>query len=136
LHTVNPISGNVAEVYAEMVVGLGETLASAAAHGSPYRLACDKKSGAVNALAFANFSQASWPNPGGGLRRETVDYSRINLSCEAGALSRLGRRLAAIGFFVEEALGKPQDLEGAVVKDQLYLVQARPQPGLPTGKRM
>ena len=135
LHTVNPISRNAAEVYAEIVAGLGETLASAATRGSPYRLVCDKQSGAVVTLAFANFSQASRPKPGGGLRRETVDYSRLELSCEADARARLGRLLAALGSLVEQALGKPQDIEGAMVEDQVYLVQTRPQPGLLAGSK-
>jgi len=135
LHTVNPLSHNVREVYAEIVVGLGETLVSAATRGSPYRLVCDKDSGAVDTLAFANFSQASRPDAGGGLRREIVDYSRVDLSRDAGARARLGRRFAAIGSLVERAFGKPQDLEGSVVKDRIYLVQARPQQGLAVGKR-
>ena len=130
LHTVNPGNRNAKEVYAEIVVGLGETLASAATRGSAYRLACNTQSGAVITLAFANFSQASRPNSGGGTGRETVDYSRIALSREAAARSRLGRRLAGIGAFVEQVLGKPQHIEGVVVKDQVYLVQVRPQPGL------
>ncbi len=134
LHTVNPITHAVREVYAEIVLGLGETLASAATFGTPYRLTCDKNSAAVNVLAFANFSEATRPNPGGGVRRETVDYSQVDLSGAAGALEKLGRGLSAIGVFVEGALGAPQDIEGAVVKDLVYLVQTRPQQGLPLGK--
>jgi phosphoglucan, water dikinase len=130
LHTVNPINNRTDEVYAEIVVGLGETLASAAIRGSPYRLVCDKASGAATTLAFANFSQASQPNPGGGLRHETADYSRVDLSRDASARQKLGRRLAPIGRFVEEALQRPQDIEGVVVGDRIWLVQARPQPGL------
>jgi len=41
LHTVNPVSHSEQEIYAEIVVGLGETLVSAASHGSPYRFTCD-----------------------------------------------------------------------------------------------
>jgi phosphoglucan, water dikinase len=136
LHTVNPLNHRGQEVYAEIVVGLGDTLASAAIRGSPYRMVCDKHSGSATMLAFANFSQASLPNPGGGLRRETVDYSRVNLSRDASTRQRLGQRLAEVGHFVEEALQKPQDIEGAVVNKQIYLVQARPQPGLPSGKNL
>ena len=131
LHTVDPVRHNAQEVYAEIVVGLGETLVSAATHGTAYRLTCDKRSGAVVTLAFANFGQAARPNPGGGIKRETVDYSRIDLSREAAAREKLGRRLAQIGAFVEQALGKPQDIEGAVVNDEICLVQARAQQGLP-----
>jgi phosphoglucan,water dikinase len=134
LHTVNPINNSAQEVYAEIVVGLGETLASAATHGSPYRLVCDKASGVATTLAFANFSEALRPNPGGGLRHETVDYSRVDLSRDPGARQKLGRRLAAIGRFVEEALQRPQDIEGVVAGDRIWLVQARPQPGLLTAR--
>ena len=47
LHTVNPINHNPLEVYVEIAVGLGETLASAATRGSPYRMVCDRPSGAA-----------------------------------------------------------------------------------------
>ena len=130
LHTANPIDRNPRQVYAELAVGLGETLASAAARGNPYRLVGDKTSGAVTPLAFANFSQGLWPCPTGGLTTKTIDYSRVALSRDAEAWHRLGRRLTAIGRHVEEAFGMPQDIEGAVVGDAIFLVQSRPQQGL------
>ena len=80
LHTVNPINHNLHEAYAEIAVGLGEILASAATPGNPHRMLCDKDSGAATILAFANFSEAIWPNPAGGLIRKTVDYSQVELS--------------------------------------------------------
>jgi phosphoglucan,water dikinase len=130
LHTVNPLDGNPRELYAEVAVGLGETLASGAVRGNPYRFVCDKESGTLRTLAFANFSQALRPAAAGGLLRETVDYSRIPVSCDAEARKELGGRLARIGRQVEEALEGPQDIEGAVVGDEIYLVQARAQQGL------
>ena len=131
LHTVNPINHNPREVYAEIAVGLGETLASAAIRGTPCRMVCDKDSGDATTLAFANFSQALWPDPRGGLMRKTVDYSRISLTIRADARKSLGSRLAAVACLVENALLKPQDIEGALVADEIYLLQARPQQGLP-----
>jgi len=131
LHTVNPINHNPGEVYAEIAVGLGETLASAATRGNPYRMVCDRNSGAATTLAFANFSQALWPDPAGGVAPKIVDYSRIAMSCEADARKRLGSRFASIGQAVEKAFQKPQDIEGVVVGEEIYLVQARPQQGLP-----
>jgi phosphoglucan,water dikinase len=130
LHTVNPLNRNAGEVYAEIAVGLGETLASAGERGNPYRLSCDKITGVTTTLALANFSHALWPNPAGGVRRETVDYSQIELSRDSDARNALGKRLAAVARFVEEAFQKPQDIEGAVVGDEIYLVQSRPQQGL------
>jgi len=131
LHTVNPINHNPLEVYAEIAVGLGETLVSAATRGNPYRIICDRHAGAVTTLAFANFSRALWPDPAGGIVPGIVDYSRIALSCEHDARQRLGRRLASIGQAVENAFRKPQDIEGIGVGEEIYLVQSRPQQGLP-----
>ncbi len=130
LHTVNPLTSNARELYAEIVVGLGETLASAATRGNPYRLVSHKDSGAVTTLAFADFSQALHPKAGGGLRRETVDYAAIDLSRCSEARQRLGAQLASVGAAVERAFGGPQDIEGVVVQGRVYLVQTRPQQGL------
>jgi len=130
LHTVNPINRNHEEAYAELVVGLGETLASAAARGNPYRLICDRHSGAVSTLAFASFSQALWPEPDGGLRRARVNYAQIPLSLQPEARENLGRRLATIAQFVETGFHQPQDIEGVVKGGEIYLVQSRPQQGL------
>jgi phosphoglucan,water dikinase len=130
LHTVNPLDGNPRELYAEVAAGLGETLASGAMPGTPYRFLCDKESGTLRTLAFANFSQALRPAAAGGILRCTLDYSLIPLSCDAEARKELGARLARIGRQVEEALQGPQDIEGAVVGKEIYLVQARPQQGV------
>ena len=130
LHTVNPINQNAREVYVELVAGLGETLASAATRGQPWRLICDKQSGQTTTLAFANFSEALWPNPAGGLARRRVIYSQMALSRDAASRPRLGARLAAIARTVEEGFGRPQDIEGVVAGEDIYLVQSRPQPGI------
>jgi phosphoglucan,water dikinase len=130
LHTVNPLSHNADEVYAEIAVGLGETLASAASPGTPYRLACNKKSGEVQTLAFANFSYALRAASKDGLTRELLDYSRVSLSRETELRTDMGRRLAKVGSVVEIKFGKAQDIEGAIVGNRIYLVQSRSQQGL------
>jgi phosphoglucan,water dikinase len=130
LHTVNPLSHRADEVYAELALGLGETLASAAARGTPYRLVCNKESGDVQTLAFANFSHALLADSRGGVRRELLDYSRVSLSRESESRKDLGRQLAAIGSCVENGFNKAQDIEGAIMGNKIYLVQSRPQQGL------
>jgi phosphoglucan,water dikinase len=130
IHTVNPASLKRDELYAEIVVGLGETLVSATDAGSPYRLCCDKTTGAVKILGFANFSQARRPDAQGGVLGETIDYSQIDLSKEPEGLQALARRLAKICVLVEQTFGAPQDIEGAVAKGQIFLVQSRAQQGL------
>ena len=127
IHTVNPIDHSPNEAYVELAVGLGETLASGKSPGCPYRMLCDKNTGAVRMLAFASFSQALWPDLSVDLRAETIDYSKINLTIDKDFRNRLGSRLGAMSRFVEKALGGPQDIEGLVIDSKIYLVQARPQ---------
>ena len=129
LHTTNPLDGHRGEVYAEIVAGLGETLVSANARGNPYRLVCPKTSAPVRTLAFANFSGALAPADQGLISR-VIDYSQMALSRDASCRDNLGRRLAAIGGTVESALGCPQDIEGVIIGEDIFLVQARPQQGL------
>jgi phosphoglucan,water dikinase len=130
LHTVDPVTQHPQELSAELVVGLGETLVSGANAGTPYRLRCAKKSSAVEIQAFANFSQAAHPARGQGTRRQILDYSKIDLSRDPSRLEQLGQRLCRVGVFIEHSLGAPQDIEGGVVKDRLWVVQSRAQQGL------
>lgn len=130
MHTVNPVNANNDEVYIELAVGLGETLASGEMPGTPYRMICSKRTGSVRMTAFASFSRAVWPDPEGeGVFHQIVDYSRIELSQNKELRDRLGMRLGAVGRFVEEALGRPQDIEGLLRGETIYLVQSRPQQG-------
>jgi phosphoglucan,water dikinase len=130
LHTVNPLNHNADDVYAELAVGLGETLASAASRGTPYRLASNKKSKEVQTLAFANFSHALRAASKIGVSRELLDYSRVPLSRESDLRKEMGRRLAMIGARVENEFGRAQDIEGTIAGNKIYLVQSRPQQGL------
>ena len=115
-----------------MAVGLGEVLASATLLGTPYRMVCDKISGESRILAFANFSCALRPDVAGGTSTARVRYSEMPLSRDLQVAAALGKRLAALARLIEEEFGSPQDIEGAIVGDRMYLVQSRPQQGLGT----
>jgi phosphoglucan,water dikinase len=130
MHTVNPVAQHPDEVYVELAAGLGEALASGKIPGVPYRMVCNKHTGSVCMLAFASFSYAIWPGPSGNLIQKTVDYSRTGLSKDKVFRNRLGGRLGSIGRFVEDSVGTPQDIEGLVLEDKIYLVQSRPQQGV------
>jgi phosphoglucan,water dikinase len=133
LHTTNPINQSKDEVYAELAVGLGETLVSGAERGNPYRLVCNTKTGETTVWAFANFSHALVAAPGNGPAWKSVDYSQVGLSADFAQLKRVGKRIAEIGRFVADAFGAPLDIEGAIVGEDVYLVQARPQQGVRGG---
>ena len=115
---------------AEIAVGLGETLASGA-QGSPWRLEVCQSTGEVKIGAFASLGTALMLRPTAahlGVRAETVDYSAQPLSADAAARNVLGARLAAIGAALEAEYGSPQDIEGTVVGENVFVVQSRPQP--------
>jgi phosphoglucan,water dikinase len=132
MHTANPLTGDREEAMVELAVGLGETLASSRSPGTPYRLLCHRKTGAVRLHCCSTFSVALRPSlgPGAAIVQERLDYSRIALSADPDAGQRLGKRLAQIATFLEERLGRPQDVEGVCVGEEIHLVQARPQQGL------
>jgi len=130
MHTVNPVNRNADEIYLELAVGLGESIASASMKGTPYRLVCNKNTQAVQVLACASFSQAIWPDTISGSVLKNLKYSQISLSKDSVARNELIRRLARIGCLVEQAFGRPQDIEGVVTRKEIFLVQSRPQQGI------
>jgi phosphoglucan,water dikinase len=131
IHTQNPATSNPdsgpEEVYIELAVGMGETLASAATPGSPYRMVYNKKTAETYMLSFASFSHELLPGSPSNVTMKTISYSDVKLSTDRSFRNLIGRRLGAIGHFVEKAFGGPQDIEGVISRDEVYLVQARPQ---------
>jgi phosphoglucan,water dikinase len=129
MHTADPVTGDPDQVWVELAVGLGETLASAAQPGSAYRILCNRKTGEASLRACASFSLALRPAPGQGSKAERIDYARTPLSADPAAAARLGSRLAEIAVFLESAFGGPQDVEGIVAGQDIHIVQTRPQQG-------
>lgn len=127
MHTINPISRNRDEVYIEVAVGLGETLASASFHGSPYRFVFGKGTEEISTLAFVSFSGALQLGRHGKVLRKTEDYSAIALSSDSSLRNRIALSLGRVGTFVEKKVGGSHDIEGAFAEEVIYLVQARPQ---------
>jgi len=118
------------EVYMEIAVGMGETLASAAARGSPYRFAYDKKEAKVREISLANYSVALVPSKDksqpGGLVPKVVDYSQERMTTDPSYRESIVKRLGQLAMLLESKFDGPQDIEGAIVDDTIYLVQARP----------
>ena len=116
---------------AEVAVGLGETSSAAAGErGSPWRRLVDQTSGAVRTSEFASLGKVRMFHAHSahlGVTHEAVDYSREELSLDGVAREALGRRLAAVGAALEAEYGAPQNVEGCVVGEEVYVVQSRPQ---------
>ncbi|GMH42043.1 hypothetical protein BSKO_09962 [Bryopsis sp. KO-2023] len=145
LHTTDPISKNSEFLQAEIAPGIGETLASGA-RGTPWRLLVNKKSGEVETEAFGNFSHILMPSgaegkgrmwkpvdagqsDGSGVVFKVADYSIQPLTIEEDKRDLIGKMLVDVGELLEQKFeGRAQDVEGAIVGNDVYIVQSRPQP--------
>ncbi|XP_042489623.1 phosphoglucan, water dikinase, chloroplastic-like isoform X2 [Macadamia integrifolia] len=131
LHTLSPTDHDHNLVEAEIAPGVGETLASGTC-GTPWRLSSAKFDGKVTTRAFANFSEEmlvrSTGPADGEVIRLIVDYSKKPLTIDPIFRQQLGQRLCSVGFFLERKFGCPQDVEGCLVGEDIFIVQTRPQP--------
>ena len=157
LHTVNPLTGNQNEIYAEVVLGLGETLVGNYP-GRALGVVCRKADLALQIFSFPGKNLGLYGKglifrsdsngedledfAGAGLydsflaeepEYRVLDYTSERLVWQASFREELVRTIARIGLEVEKVLGTPQDIEGAVAGDRFYVVQARPQVGLGQG---
>jgi phosphoglucan,water dikinase len=124
IHTINPITNNNHEVYIEMAVGLGETLASPKQRGSPYRMIYNKEKNTVEILNYASFSYYIKD----GIENVFIKYRNLRLSTDDDYLKSIGISLGRIGVYLENSLDRtPQDIEGGILNDKIYLMQTRPQ---------
>jgi len=155
IHTANPFTGDRHELYAEVVVGLGETLVgnhpgralgfvSNKEHPEPRVLSYPSKGTGLfgTGLIFRSDSNAEdlTGYAGAGLydsvlsepaREAVLDYSRESLVQNEDFRRDILLQITRIGIETEHALGCPQDIEGAYARGEYVVVQARPQVGLP-----
>jgi alpha-glucan,water dikinase len=153
IHTANPATGNREELYAEVVLGLGETLVGNYP-GRAFSFTSAKPSGNAILSAYAGKSIGLY---GGGLifrsdsngedlagyagaglydsvmlqppRQVLLDYSQEPLIWNETFRRDLLRSITNLGVEVERLCGSAQDIEGAYAQGRTYLVQSRPQVG-------
>ena len=120
LHTNDPFNTDSHGIYAEVAVGLGETLASGNQPGTPYKLSTEAKGNEVSenevtVKGFANYSRAVMS----GGNNTIVDYSQQDLSQDFAKLRSFGAKFASIASFVEGIYnGVAQDIEGVMVRNE------------------
>jgi alpha-glucan,water dikinase len=151
---VNPFNNSRDELYAEVVLGLGETLVGNYP-GRALSFTCSKTNGQPSVLAYPSKSIGLY---GGGLifrsdsnaedlagyagaglydsvlleppREVTLDYTSNPLVWDSGTRTKVLGEIARLGAVVEQLFGAPQDIEGAFAKGRWYVVQSRPQVGI------
>ncbi|MBI5388215.1 MAG: hypothetical protein HZA90_26420 [Verrucomicrobia bacterium] len=154
IHTANPFNRRRDELYAEVVLGLGETLVGNYP-GRALSFVNAKKSGQSTVLAYPSKSIGLF---GGGLifrsdsnaedlagyagaglydsvlleppHEVALDYAGNALVWDAGFRNEFMATITRLGHAVEQAFGSAQDIEGAYSKGRFYVVQTRPQVGL------
>lgn len=154
IHTVNPTNNNRDELYAEVVLGLGETLVGNHP-GRAFRFVCHKATGHQTVLAYPSKSHGLYGRglifrsdsngedlagyAGAGLydsllleppAEKTLDYSQEPLIWAEDFRRDLMASILRIGLEIERVTGSPQDIEGAVAQGKYYVVQTRPQAGV------
>ncbi len=158
IHTVNPSTGNAGELYAEVVLGLGETLVGNFP-GRAMGFTWDKQNHQIRVLSYPSksiglfggglifrsdsngedlegyagaglYDSVVLPEPG----RRALDYSNEPLLWDHEFRGGLLTAIARLGIAIEKTTGSPQDIEGAVSKGEYLIVQSRPQVGLDPGQ--
>ncbi|MGF1615235.1 MAG: phosphohistidine-like domain-containing protein [Gammaproteobacteria bacterium] len=154
LHTVNPMTGCHDELYAELVLGLGETLVGNYP-GRALSLVMRKDDLSFQVQAYPSKSIALYGKgviyrsdsngedlqdfAGAGLYdsllaespcKRLLDYVAEPLLHDRAFGEALFTKLATLGIAIEQLCGSPQDIEGAVQAGEYYVVQTRPQVGL------
>ena len=153
IHTVNPFTRERNELYAEVVLGLGETIVGNYP-GRALGFFCGKESPEPRILTYPSKSTGLF---GGGLifrsdsngedlaeyagaglydsvmleppRKLALSYIEEPLIWDEDFRRKILTSIANIGVMVEKAAGSPQDIEGAYAKGRYYVVQTRAQVG-------
>jgi alpha-glucan,water dikinase len=154
VHTANPFTNHPDELYAEVVVGLGETLVGNHP-GRSLSFLFNKKTSKQTVLSYPSKSIGLFGAgvifrsdsnaedlagyAGAGLYDSIIlpeskpvllDYSDERLVWDVTFRTQMVEAIARIGMRIEHSFGLPQDIEGAFADDQWFVVQTRPQVGL------
>ncbi|NOZ25827.1 MAG: hypothetical protein GXO94_07050 [Nitrospirae bacterium] len=151
VHTVNPFTGNADELYAEVVLGLGETLVGNYP-GRALGFTCRKTRPEPRLTSYPNKSIGLF---GGGLifrsdsngedlsgyagaglydsvvldppKEVPLDYTEEPLVWDEKFRTQILNGIAEAGAEIEKLMGSAQDIEGAYAGKTYYVVQTRPQ---------
>ncbi len=120
MFTVNPATNNENEIVIEAVYGLGEMIVSGSANPDLYIL--DKKTREIKKIEVKKQEIGLFRNEQGENEKQKIpeadQIKQIIPDSEIKEIARFGKK-------IEEHYGKPQDIEWAVGKDKIYIVQSR-----------
>jgi pyruvate,water dikinase len=121
LFTADPLTGHRHTLTIDASFGLGEALVGGLVSPDAYHV--DKRKRVILDRQIADKLTGIFPEKGGGTRQVTLGEAQRQQTVLTD-VQILG--LADLGSRVEAHYGTPQDIEWAIVRDQVYLLQARP----------
>ncbi len=157
IHTANPVSGDQGEIFGEVCVGLGEALvgnepggalsftakktkgwpatirslpSKPVAHLAPEGIGTiivrsDSNGEDLEGFAGAGLYDSVTVTP---TTTKVVDYAEEPLIWDTdGKRTRMIAKLSEIACAIETEMGAPQDIEGCVVGENIYILQSRAQ---------
>ncbi|MCP5096740.1 MAG: phosphoenolpyruvate synthase [Chloroflexi bacterium] len=121
LFTADPVSNNRYITSIDASYGLGEALVAGLVSADLYRV--DKRTNELVTVQVGDKQMAIRPLPEGGTIHETITgdarTAQVLTTAQAVELSQIGAR-------IEAHYGKPQDIEWAIVEDEIFILQSRP----------
>jgi len=121
IFTVDPLSGRRGNIVIEACFGLGEALVSGKV--TPDRLVVDKKKLELLSRRISEKRIECVLDTGGTVQDQAIPKER-SLACCLD--KKQVKRLARLARKVEIEFGCPQDIEWAICKKKIYLLQSRP----------
>lgn len=121
LFTANPVSGDPAEMIVNAAYGLGSLVVDGGVSPDTWRM--DKATGFVRDHVRGDKALSARVAPDGEVVVEPVPPEARGRACLPPPIIE---RLVALGRRVESSLGAARDVEWALAKDTLYVLQARP----------
>ena len=123
MFSVNVVTNNTSEILIEGAYGLGEAVVSGSI--TPDEFVLDKKTLDVKSKKIAKKTWMYVRDPKTFENIKKVDVPK-DLQEESCLKSSEIQKLAELAIKIEKHYGKPQDIEFAIEKGKLYIVQSRP----------
>lgn len=120
LFTVNPNDGDPSKMILAANYGLGESVVSAAADPDTFYLKRTYAGELSISERTLGAKQSKIVLFEDGTREESVDAEESATLCIS---DKMALELGQLGIYLEKAFGGPRDLEFAVVKNSIYLLQ-------------
>jgi phosphohistidine swiveling domain-containing protein len=129
IFTTDPVNGRRGSIVIEACFGLGEALVSGKL--TPDRFVVNKSNLKLLSQTISEKKIECVLETNGLVKENTVPAERSNISCLD---EKKVKRLAKVARKIETEFGSPQDIEWAIYRKKIFLLQSRPITALPPEK--